>query len=134
MPVDFANVSAGDELAVFTFALSADEVRAYLDATGEDASRWQATVPPLALGAFALAGLMDRILELGKILHTGQQFSFVRAVSFGEQITARFNVASRSTRRGVVMTAVGCELTSAAGPVAHGRTTLFLGAEDGEGL
>lgn len=133
MAVDFSGVSAGDELALFTFALDADDVRAYLDATGEDASRWQSKVPPLALGAFALAGLMERILELGKILHTGQQFTFLRAVALGEPITARFTVASRSTRRGVVMTAVESELTTAAGTAARGRTTLFLGAENGEG-
>lgn len=132
MAIDFAEVSAGDELANFSFALSAAEVQAYLDATGEDAARWPSQVPPLALGAFALAGLMEHLPPLDSILHTGQQFSFERAVTVDESISARFTVASHSTRRGVVITAVEAELTTAAGTVAHGRTTLLLGAENRE--
>ncbi|MDP6605728.1 MAG: MaoC family dehydratase N-terminal domain-containing protein [Dehalococcoidia bacterium] len=132
MAIDFTDVSAGDELASFTFALSAAEVRAYLDATGEDAARWPSQVPPLALGAFALARLMEHLPPLDSILHTGQQFSFQRAVSVDDSISARFTVASHSTRRGVVITAVDAELATAAGAAAHGRTTLLLGAENGE--
>ena len=54
---DFHEFRRGDAVPVFHFSVSAEEARAYLDATGDaHATLWTETVPPLAAGALLLAG------------------------------------------------------------------------------
>ena len=50
----FASLERGYELPPFELQINSDEVALYLDATGEQNELWDTTVPPLALGAFAL--------------------------------------------------------------------------------
>ena len=130
---DFATLQPGDEIAHFSFSVGAAEVRAYLDATGERSPLWETHVPPLAVGALSLAGLMERIEDLSGILHTGQHFELHRAVAIDEPVTTRFTVAARSRRRGVVMTAIASELSCDGEVVARGRTTLLSDRESEAG-
>ena len=125
MAIDFETMTAGDELADLTFSVSAEEVRAYLDATGEPAERWTQHVPPLAIGALALGELMRRMQTLDGVLHTGQRFAFDAAVAHDEEVAARFTVVSRSLRRGALIVAIDIELSCAGKSVGSGRTSLL---------
>lgn len=130
MTIDLSRVAAGDVLADFAFAVTADDVHDYLDATGEVNELWETHVPPLALGALVLAGLIARAGGLEGLVHTGQQISFRRAVTIDESLGGRFTVISHSKRKGVYINALKLEISSDDGPVAEGRTTLLL-APDG---
>ena len=103
-----------------------DDVREYLDATGEAHAAWTHDVPPLALGAFALAGLMERVVVPPRLLHTGQEYEFVRRVAQGETVNVRIHVASRSERRGTVISALESEWRVGGVIVGTARTTVLV--------
>ena len=123
--IDFAALQRGDTLPPFEITLGADEVAAYLDATGEDPARWVETVPPLALGALTLAGLMERVIIPDGMVHTGQEFSFDGVVAYGQTLEASLSIARRSERKGAVMTVIVAVLRVDGAIVGTGRTSVL---------
>jgi hypothetical protein len=128
---DFAALERGYQLPPFALEVNADDVAAYLDATGEQNPLWQTHVPPLAIGAFALGGLMDRFQVPAGLVHTGQEYEFIAPVAIGDPLEVRITVASSSERRGARMVAFAIEVHSADRLVGRGRTTVLLAPEDG---
>ncbi len=127
MSLNFRSLARGDTLPEFPLSMSATEVRAYLEATGERSELWETHVPPLALGARALAGLMDRVELLAGTVHTRQEYEFRRAVTIDEPLAVRITVDSHSERRGALFSAFECEIVTAAGePVGGGRATVMV--------
>lgn len=118
----------GEQLAPCALRVGSDAVRAYLDATGESPARWEQHVPPLALVALGLAGLMDRVEVVGGVVHTGQEHTFARAVRHDEPLEVVFSVATRSERRGALITAFASEWRAGDEVVGTGRTTVLLAA------
>lgn len=135
MTLDFHRLARGDELPAFALSVSAEEARAYLEATGEPAEHWPDAVPPLAPGAFALAALMERLPLPPGALHTGQEFEFLRAVRPSEPLEAQIRVAQASERRGNRIVAFEFELRAAEGagaPVLRGRSTVVAPTGGGQ--
>ena len=126
---EFASLERGYELSPFKLRISAQDVAGYLDATGEQHQLWERCVPPLALGAFALGGLMDRFQVPAGLVHTGQEYDFTEAVSIDEPVEVRITVTSNSERRGARMVVFATELLAGARPVGRGRTTVMLALE-----
>jgi hypothetical protein len=133
--IDFFAIELGDVLPEFSVCVGVDDVRAYLAATGESerpsARLWAETVPPVALGAFALAALMEQMAPPFGTLHAGQEFDFHRPVAPGEELTARVTVDRRAERRGSLMTALSIELRAGDEVVAEGRTMLVNPVAEG---
>jgi hypothetical protein len=125
----FYALRRGDRLAPFLVTVGPEQVSAYLAATGESTAGWARDVPPLALGAYTLAGMMEQLALPPGAVHAGQEFEFLRAVVPGAALEARVSIAQRSERRGVLLLAFDLELrdTAAAGAelVARGRATVF---------
>ena len=135
--LDFRSLAKGDALPPFPVAFGEDDMRAYLDATGEPPERWAeaGAAPPLAAGAFAIAALLERVALPDGALHAGQEFEFLRAVAPGEPLEAEVRVAQRSERRGALLLALDIELRGAGGEtVLRGRSTVAAPpAPDGGG-
>ena len=133
-PVPFESLSKGDALPPFSLVLSAEDVRAYLDATGEEAERWSSFVPPLMLVARMIGGLMERIEIPDRLLHAGQEFEMQRALRIDERVEIRFAVTSLGTRGGAVMASFGIDAVAEDGaPVATSRASVVVPpAEDAE--
>ena len=119
-------IQRGERIAPFSIRITTDDVRAYLDATGETSALWETHVPPIALGAFGLAGLMERVLIPAGIVHTGQEYEFRRPVLHGELLDVAIVVASRVERRGTVITAFETEWRSDETVVGTARTTVLI--------
>lgn len=130
MTLDFYALRRGDALPQVAFALSADEVRAYLDATGEPAERWARLVPPLALGALALGGLMEALPLPAGALHAAQEFEFLAPVAHDERVEVRMSVAQQSVRAGASIVVIASELESGGRPVARARSTVMAPAAE----
>jgi hypothetical protein len=126
--IDFHSLRRGDALPSFSFPVSAEEVCAYLAATGESSELWQETVPPLALGALTLAGLMEEMPLPPGALHGGQEFEFLGTVTHGEQVEARLSVAQQSERAGMNIVVFASELRSRERVVQRGRATVMAPA------
>lgn len=129
MSIDFFSLQRDDTLPAIPVSINGDEARAYLDATGEPAERWEGAVPPLALGAFVLAGLMERMPLPAGALHAGQDFDFLRAVTPGEPLEAAIRVAQRSERRGTVILVLEFKLTGSGSTALRGRSTVIAPLE-----
>jgi hypothetical protein len=131
--IDFHSLRRGDVLPSFTFAVSSDEVRAYLAATGESDASWSTSVPPLALGALTLAGLMEEMPLPPGALHGGQEFEFLGTVAQGEQVEARLTVAQQSERAGTNIVVFASELRCGERVVQRGRATVMAPVAPSEG-
>ena len=123
--IDFWTLRRGDELPPIAFTVTAEDARAYLEATGEPPERWTEVVPPLALGAFALGELLRRMPLPPGALHTGQEFDFLAAVAPGTPLEAHVTIAQRSERQAAVIIVFAIELRASGNVVARGRSTLM---------
>ena len=123
----FDSLGRGDVLPPFSLALSAADVRAYLQATGEPAEHWSELVPPLMLIARMIGGLLERIEIPDRLLHAGQEFEMQRALRIDEAAEIRFSVTSLGTRGGAVMASFGIDAVAEGGEsVATARASVVV--------
>ena len=101
-PAAFASLSRGDTLPPIDLVITADDVRAYLDATGESLEGWRVHVPPLMLDALMLGILLQQAELPPGLMHTGQEHQSRRPVRIGEPLTIQFRVASNAVRGGAI--------------------------------
>lgn len=123
-PVSITNLPRGHEFSPVTFTLSAEDVRAYLAATG-DATPYGASAPPLAAVALALAALQQQLSLPEGALHTGQEIDHHHPIALGAALTLRGRVAQRSERRGFVISVVELEIQSDAATAIIARATIM---------
>ena len=92
----------GYEFASIRFQLRPQEVALYLQAVGEsnDLFREQRFVPPTALAAYALRGILLEIKLPPGALHSAQEMSVSRPVTSDETIVFRAKLIRNSVRRG----------------------------------
>ena len=125
-PRTFDSFTRGEVLPAVPLVIAADDVRAYLDATGEDAARWDGRVPPVMLSALMLGVLLAQVeIPLG-IMHTGQEHEAHRPVQIGEPLTIVVTVTAHSVRRGALMAAFDSEARSGDEVVAVSRTSVMV--------
>ncbi len=122
---DFHLLRRGDALRPYSVQVTADEVRAYLAATGAGIGPWRANVPPLALEALLLAGLMDEVPLPDGAVHVAQEVESVAAVSHGEPVEARLTIAQQSVRQGTNVVVFASEVWSGDRIVMRGRSTVM---------
>jgi acyl dehydratase len=127
-PIDFHALRRGNVLPPVRFSVNAAEARAYLGATGETPEAWDGLVPPLALGALTLAGLMTEMPLPAGALHGGQEFEFLGTVALGEAVEAELTVAQQSERQGTNIVVFASELRCGERVVVRGRTTVMAPA------
>lgn len=130
----FHALRRGDLVPPYAVTATAEDVRDYLEATGEAPERWVQTVPPLAIGALLLAGLMEQIPLPDGAVHVGQQFEFLRPVAHGEPVEARLTIAQQGIRAGQNMVVFAAEVVATDGSlVMRGRSMVFAPALTQEG-
>jgi acyl dehydratase len=128
MTIDFHSVATGDVLPAFSMTVSADEVRDYVRATGEDTVLWleAGIVPPLAALALTLAALTDEMPLPAGVIHSGQEVDFLQPIPIDAEITGYAVVDRRSERAGVLMTQLGFELHCEERLAARGKITIVM--------
>jgi hypothetical protein len=131
---EFHALRRGNTLPVFEFCVSAAEVRDYLGAMGSDADVWCHAVPPLALAAHTLAGLMETVPLPAGAVHVAQELESVREVEHGALVEARLSIAQQSVRQGTNVVVFAIELRARDEVVLRGRTTVMAPNEDNEGV
>jgi hypothetical protein len=117
----------GHEFARVEFTVSADSVRAYLEAVG-DAGAYEQCVPPLAVLAHALTALQTRISLPDGALHTGQEIEHASEVRAGDQLWMTGRIAQRSERQGAVISVIELEIGTNDAVAMRGRTTILAPA------
>ena len=131
MPVDYASLTPGSQLAHDTLSLDDETVGRYLDAVGDetrvasgDGPRF---APAMAVAALSFRGVI-RALDLpGGSLHLAQELEFARPVAIGETLECRAEVLQNSVRRGMRVLVVSLETADANGRAAlTGKSTVML--------
>ncbi|RLT39837.1 MAG: hypothetical protein DWI58_12215 [Chloroflexi bacterium] len=124
MAFTFETLAKGDVIP-FPLTVSREEIEGYLSATGEDAARWTAAVPPLLLAAFMVAGLLARVPIPLEVMHTGEEIEARRAVRPGEPLDVRITVAALSQRRGATIAQFEAEALAAGESVFVSRISVL---------
>lgn len=126
-PLTFADLNKGDAFARFGMSVSAVDVEAYLEATGEDPGPWREFVPPVFLDALVVAALLERVEIPKGVMHTGQEHESHRAVCIDEPLTVVMSVSSLAERRGAVMATFQAEAVDEARvPVATMKISVMV--------
>ncbi len=113
-----------------TVHLAPARVRQYLAAVAEENPLYRAgnAAPPLAVAAWALAGLIDAIgLPPGSV-HASQEFTFMAAAPVGSSLNAAAEVVQAGTRGGMDVIVVEIRVAHAEQPVLSGRSMLMMPA------
>ena len=108
-----------------TWSLTDEWVSAYRAATGDPATN--TSVPPLALAARALAGLLEELKLPGGAVHGGQEIECHRAASIGDEVSITADVG-RPSQRGDFRFIVAAFRVSSVDdePVVSGKCTVIL--------
>ena len=131
MPIDYASLSPGSQLARDTLSLDEETVARYLDAVGDEtpvsSSAGPRLAPAMAVAALSFRGVV-RALDLpGGSLHLAQDLEFARPVAVGETLECRAKVLQNSVRRGMRVLVVSLEAANAGGRAAlTGKTSVML--------
>jgi acyl dehydratase len=125
--VTLTDFPAGHEFEAISIPLDAERSRAYRDATGDPLPLYdeQAAVPPLAVAAFALGALLERVGLPPGTLHANEYVRAHRPVPAGSTVEAHARVAQRSLRAGRVFIALESEITLDGAPAVTTRATVL---------
>ena len=126
----FDSLTRGDVLPTVDLSITHDDVRAYLEATGEPADRWADRVPPVMLSALMLATLLAQVEIPKGVMHTGQEHESMRPVRIGEPLTVTVLVSSHAVRRGALMAAFDAEARAGDEVVAVARASVLVPPPD----
>lgn len=111
--LQFKDLVKGQAFARLPLRITAPEVQAYLESTGEPAATWREHVPPIYLDAIAIATLLERVAIPKGVMHTGQEHISHRAARVGEPLHMEMRVCGLSERRGAVMASFEADVTDA---------------------
>ena len=134
MPIDYSTLNPGDCVSQKSYVLDAATVSGYVDAVA-DRSRLDAgdgdldAVPPMAIAAMSLRGVVNDLQIPGGTLHVGQELQFSEAVSEGETVDCSATLLQNSVRgdwRYMVVRLVA--LDSKGREVLGGKSTIMLPA------
>ncbi len=100
--MDYSALKAGDLISDRRCHLDADTVRSYVRAV-DDRSPLASSgevVPPMALAALSVRGVVQDLGIPGGTLHLGQEVEFTDTVVVGETISCTAEMAQNSVRGG----------------------------------
>ena len=127
-------IAAGAATDLGSWVPSEQSVRAYLDAVGDDLGVYAEAglVPPLALCAWALGAMLDKLSLPAGTIHSIQEMEAVAGVAVGDVIRGEAVPERPRSRGGLRFVTVGYTLYCGPGdPVQRGKTTVLTPEEQG---
>lgn len=134
MPLDYAALAVGDTISDRTFLLDEDAVEKYVAAVRDesgvfDTSEDSPVVPPMAIAAFALRGVLQDLGIPNGTLHTGQEMKFLGAISVDGVLHCEAKIVQNAVRAGFRFIGVGMDVRSADnGRVMTAKSTIMVPA------
>lgn len=126
--VTCVEIASGAGIDLGRWTLTEDRVREYLDAVGDDLAVYAEAglVPPLALCAWALGAMLERLSLPAGTIHSIQEMEALAGVPVGEEIRGEALPERPRSRGGLRFMTVGYTLYNGSDdPVQRGRTTVL---------
>ena len=127
-------VSAGVAINLGSWTIAEKAAKQYLDAVGDGPHLYGETglAPPLALCAYALGSMLEKLSLPAGTIHSIQEMQAVSGVAFGEVIYGEAVPERPRGRGGLRFLTVGYTLKNGSGQVVQtGKTTVLT--PEGEG-
>lgn len=125
---------AGTTYGPFPVRVTAEQVAAYVAATGDDPNRWVHHAPPSFAGALLFAAA-PAFLESEEVkphtrllVHADQSFTWHRAVAIDERVSVAGTVSRVRSRGGATFVTFEAAVRAGAEAVVDARSTFLLGA------
>jgi acyl dehydratase len=122
----------GQTFGEVRFELTPEAVRDYVAAVEDGAvtALGKGAVPPMAIAAYAVRGLLSEMPLPPGSIHAGQELEFLRPARLGDALSVTGRVLSAGERKGWTLATVALDVRDGAGePVMRGRATLTTPAE-----
>jgi len=122
------DVAAGSAIDLGAWTLTEEAVREYLDAVGDDLDLYleRGMAPPLALCAYALGAMLEKLSLPAGTIHSIQEMEALAGVAIGEEIRGEAAPERPRTRGGLRFMSVGYTLSRMSGEVVQtGKTTVL---------
>ena len=132
MSIDYANLALGQEVSKRTYVLDAETVSRYADAVDDHSqvySRYggRPVVPPMAVAALSLRGVVNDLAIPRGTLHAGQELEFNDTVFVGETLVCKAILVQNSVRGGARFIVVQLQVEDSQGQmVMGGKSTIVL--------
>ena len=103
MSIDYAKLIPGQRISERSYVLDADTVSRYVAAVDDrtwsvSAGDGKALVPPMAVAALSLRGVVVDLEIPGGTLHVGQEFDFSATVLVGQRLACTATLEQNSVR------------------------------------
>ena len=127
-PIDYSGLKTGEQVSRQEFLLDADAVSRYVEAVGDGSPiAGSEFVPPMAVAALSVRGVVNDLRIPGGTLHLGQEVEFSSPVRVGETITCSAKLKQNSVRGGSRILVVGLSVVAADGrTVMSGKSTIAV--------
>jgi len=132
-----AEFQVGHEFVPIRFQLQPREVETYLQAVGESHALYihQGFVPPTAIAAYALSGILREINLPSGAIHSAQETEVTRPRTSGEDIVFRANLTQNGVWKGWRFVSVEFSgVDKDEKQVIHGRSTVVMLESQIEGV
>ena len=132
---DYSQLKPGQRFSVHRHTLDSDMAAEYARAV-QDANPPMADesgreiVPPMAVAALSLRGIVEDLRIPGGTLHAGQEFAFSAAVRAGDSLRCDAVISQNSVRGGWRFLVIECAATDADGAeTMGGKSTIMIPAD-----
>lgn len=111
-----------------SWQLTEEKIRQYLEAVGDSPELYLqcGLAPPLALSAYALGALLEKLNLPPGTIHSLQEMEVAKPVAIGQEVSGRAALEQPRQRAGLQFTTVTYTLQDSSGaPVQTGKTTVL---------
>lgn len=103
MSIDYSTLAPGQEISNQAYDLDATVVSRYVAAVADESSLCseddgRELVPPMAVAALSLRGVVNDLAIPGGTLHAGQELEFKEPVAVGDALACRATLLQNSVR------------------------------------
>ena len=132
MSIDYSTLLPGQEISNQTYTLDSTAVSKYTEAVGDDSALCRdddgrEQVPPMAVAALSLRGVVNDLAIPGGTLHAGQELEFKDPVAVGEARACKATLVQNSVRGEWRFMVVRLDVEDGAGrKVLAGKSTIML--------
>ena len=134
---NIADLNAGHEFSPARHTLRPQDVARYLEAAGDENALFHADgyVPPTALAAYALGGVLSEIDLPPGAIHSAQELTVSRPVASNEDVVFRARLSRNTTMRGMRFLYIDFTGEDADSQrVINGRSVVVVPGEREEGV